>query len=271
MEDEIDLRDIFHVLWKRRLLIISCFVIAVLLGGIISYALPPVYETSSIISIGNFDDPVYTSPSSITEIMLSDEFLLGVFQEIKPNAAAREFRSFTDNIKVIPIGDKLIKISIENKKKQEGLDAVDTMIKHYSMLSENSYQKQKKILSDQITDNERRIDTINKDINQTRDIFENLQDTSDLSLGQAELRISRTIDLLAEKETERSALMDLRIDLQKQSLLISDLDVVQPAREPISPVWPKKALIVVVAGMLGICIGILAAFFKEGLKGEADN
>jgi uncharacterized protein involved in exopolysaccharide biosynthesis len=41
MEDEINLRDIFRLLWKRRLLIISTFVIAVLVAGVISFAMPP--------------------------------------------------------------------------------------------------------------------------------------------------------------------------------------------------------------------------------------
>ncbi len=52
MEDEIDLRDIFGVLWKRRLLIVGTFIIAVLLAGVISFAVPPVYKVSSIIAIG---------------------------------------------------------------------------------------------------------------------------------------------------------------------------------------------------------------------------
>ena len=34
MEDEIDLRDIFRVLWKRRLLIMGVFVFAVLAAGV---------------------------------------------------------------------------------------------------------------------------------------------------------------------------------------------------------------------------------------------
>ena len=57
MEDEIDLRDIFGVLWKRRLLILGTFIVAVLLAGVISFAMPPVYKVSSIVAVGLYDDP----------------------------------------------------------------------------------------------------------------------------------------------------------------------------------------------------------------------
>jgi len=54
MDDEIDLRDIFRVLWNGRHLIIGVFVVAVLVAGVISFAMPPVYKISSIITGGNF-------------------------------------------------------------------------------------------------------------------------------------------------------------------------------------------------------------------------
>jgi len=51
-------------------------------------------------------------------------------------------------------------------------------------------------------------------------------------------------------------------------LLIRNLEIVQPAREPISPIWPRKALIIAIAGMLGLMAGVLAAFLREGLGGR---
>lgn len=272
MEDEIDLRDIFGVLWKRRLLILGTFVIAVLLAGVISFAMPPVYKVSSIIAVGLYDDPAYTSQASMKNVMLSDEFLLEVFEVISPNGTSSEFRTFKDNVKVEPAkdSDKLVEISIETKKRKEGLKAVETMIERYSVLSQNSYGKQKKILEDQLADAEQRLAIINKEINQTYEAFQGLQNSSSSLSGEAELRFSRTIDLLSGKETQRSALMDRHIDLQRQLQLLRNLEIVQPAREPISPIWPRKALIVGIAGILGLMAGVLAAFLREGLAKPAD-
>lgn len=268
MEDEIDLRDIFGVLWKRRLLIVGTFIIAVLLAGVISFAMPPVYKVSSIIVVGLYDDPAYTSQASMKNVMLSDEFLLEVFEVVKPNGTSSDFRTFKDGVKVEPVkdSDKLVEISIETKKKKEGLKAVETMIESYFVLSQNSYNKQKKILEDQLANTDQRIEVINLEINQTREALQEMEETSGSSTAvQAEMRFSRTLDILNGKESQRSALMDRRMELDKQLLLIRNLEIVQPAREPISPIWPRKALIVGIAGILGLMVGVLAAFLREGL------
>ena len=268
MEDEIDLRDIFGVLWKRRLLIVGTFIIAVLLAGVISFAVPPVYKVSSIIAIGYFDDPAYTSQASMKNVMLNDEFLLEVFEAISPNGTSSDFRTFKDDVEVEPVkdSDRLVEISIETKKRKEGLKAVETMIERYSRLSQNSYNKQKKILEDQLADTVQRIEVVNLEINQTREALQDMEETSGSSAAvQAEMRFSRTLDILNGKESQRSALMDRRMELDKQLLLIRNLEIVQPAREPISPIWPRKALIVAIAGVIGLMAGVMAAFLREGL------
>ena len=268
MEDEIDLRDIFGVLWKRRLLILGTFIIAVLLAGVASFAMPPVYKVSSIIAVGLYDDPAYTSQASMKNVMLSDEFLLETFEAISPNGTSGDFRTFKDDVKVEPVkdSDRLVEISIETKKRKEGLKAVETMIERYSVLSQNSYNKQKKILEDQLANTEQRIQVINLEINQTREALQEMEETSGSSTAvQAEMRFSRTLDILNGKESQRSALMDRRMELDKQLLLIRNLEIVQPAKEPISPIWPRKALIVGIAGILGLMLGVMAAFLREGL------
>lgn len=267
MEDEIDLRDIFGVLWKRRLLILGTFIVAVLLAGVISFAMPPVYKVSSIVAVGFYDDPAYTSQASMKNVMLSDEFLLEVFEVISPNGTSGDFRTFKDDVKVEPVkdSDRLVEISMETKKRKEGLKAVETMIERYSALSQNSYNKQKKILEDQLANTEQRIEVVNLEINQTREALQNMEETSGSSAVQAEMRFSRTLDILNGKESQRSALMDRRMELDKQLLLIRNLEIVQPAREPISPIWPRKALIVGIAGILGLMLGVMAAFLREGL------
>jgi len=268
MEDEIDLRDIFGVIWKRRLLVLGTFIIAVLLAGVMSFAMPPVYKVSSIIAVGLYDDPAYTSQASMKNVMLSDEFLLEVFEAISPSGTSSDFRSFKDNIKIEPVkdSDRLIEVSIETNKRKEGLKAVETIIERYSMLSENSYNKQKKILVAQLADAEQRLEVINMEINQTREALQEIGETSSSSMAvQAEMRFSRTLDILNGKESQRSALMDRRMELDKQLLLIRNREIVQPAREPISPIWPRKALIVGIAGILGLMVGVMAAFLREGL------
>jgi len=272
MEDEIDLRDIFRVLWKRRLLIIGVFVAAILMAGVISFAMPSVYKISSIITVGNFDDPVYTSQASMKNVILSDEFAQEVFEQISPNATWSEFRTFKDSLKVEPVrdSDRLIEISVETKNKQEGLKAIEKMIWLYANRSEVSYNRQKKILSDQLAVTLQRLDVIDLEINQTQEALQGIQDLTGSSAVQGEMQFSRTLDRLNGMQTQRSALIDRRLELQKQLVLIRNLEVVQPATEPVSPIGPRKDLIVAIGGMLGLMVGIFAAFLREWLGRPAE-
>lgn len=265
MEDEIDLRDIIRVLWKRRRLIIGIFMAAVLVAGVISLSMPSVYRISSIFTGGNFDDPVYTSQASIKNIMLSDEFVQGVFEQIRPNATESEFQSFKNSIDVEPMkgSDRLVEISVETKNKQEGIKIVEMMIQHYANRSEDSYNRQKEILSDQLDDTMRRLDAIDREMNQTQELFPGMPELSISSGVEGDLQFSRALYRLESMQTRRSALIDRRLELQKQLVMIRNLEVVLPATEPISPIGPRKVLIVAVAGMLGLMVGIFAAFLRE--------
>ena len=268
MDDEIDLRDIFRILWKRRLMIIGIFIVAVLIAGVISFAMTPVYRVSSIIAMGNFEEPVYTSQTSVKSIILSDEFLLEVFNQIRPNATSSEFAAFKNSVKVEAIKntDKLIEISVDTPKRQEGMAAVEKIIGLFANRSEDSYNKHRRILSNQLAVTEERLKAMESEINLTFEALMNIQDSPGSSDAETELRFSRTLDRLNGMQTQRSALIDKSLDLQKQLELLRHQETLQPIREPVSPVGPRKALIVAIAGMLGLMIGIFAAFLREALQ-----
>ena len=98
----------------------------------------------------------------------------------------------------------------------------------------------------------------------------NIEDSSSSSAVQSEMRFSRTLDRLSDMETQRSELIERIQDLQKQFDLLKPLVVVQPAKEPVSPIGPQKASILATAGVLGLVLGIFAAFLREGLAGRAE-
>jgi hypothetical protein len=127
------------------------------------------------------------------------------------------------------------------------------------MLSDNGYYKQKNILEDQLKNTEQGLPLINMGINQTREALQCTEGTTSSSVTQAEMRFSRALDLLNGKETQRSALLNRRMELQKQLLLRRKLEIVQAARELVGPAWPSKVLIVAIADMLELMAAVFAA------------
>jgi len=269
MEDEIYLSDIFRVLWKNRYMIIGIFAIFVLVAGVVSFAMTsPSYRSSAIVALGNFGDPIYTSQESAMAIMQSDEFMLEVIDQLDFEVPPEEFRAFKDRIEIEPVegSSSLIVISAVTKEKQEGTEIVDTLVRLFGERSEESYDKQQKILSDSLASIEMRLETTELDLGQTREVLMGLEDLPGTSTSDKELRISRTLEYLQGGESRRSTLLDRELELEKQLTLLRHLEVVQETREPVAPIESKRVLMVAIAGMLGLMVGVLAAFLREGLR-----
>lgn len=268
MEDEIYLSDIFRVLWKNRYMIIGIFAIFVLVAGVVSFAvMSPSYRSSAIVALGNYGEPIYTSQDSAMAIMESDEYMLDVIDQLDFEVPPEEFRSLKEGIEIEPVkgSSSLLMISAVRKEKQEGKEIVDTMIRLFGERSENSYNRQQKILSDSLASTEMRLETTELDLGQTREVLmEIIEYGSGTPTMDIELRISRTLDYLQSGESRRSTLLDRELELEKQLTLLRHLEVVQETREPVAPIESKRVVIVAVAGMLGLMVGIMAAFLREG-------
>ena len=271
MEDEIDLFDIFGVLWRSRLLIIGIFTIAVLVAGIVIIAMPPIYKTSSIIALGNFGDDIYTSQAAALTIMLSDEFLLDVFQELK--MTSDKFSEFKKNIIIENVKgtDNLFTISVYSKNQQEGMRIIQGIIQQFSNLSEESYNRQTNILSNQLANTNVNLEILNRDVNESRVLLKNIQNNMlNESPQQNELRFSQMIEYLPIEEKNRQDQLNLVLDLQKQLTLARHLKIVQEPRVPLIPDQSQKIIIVAVAGILGLIIGIFTAFLRDWLRRRAE-
>lgn len=273
MEDEIYLSDIFRVLWKNRYMIIGIFAIFVLVAGVVSFAvMSPSYRSSAIVALGNYGEPIYTSQDSAMAIMESDEYMLDVIDQLDFEVPPEEFRSLKEGIEIEPVkgSSSLLMISAVRKEKQEGKEIVDTMIRLFGERSENSYNRQQKILSDSLASTEMWLETTELDLGQTREVLmEIIEYGSGTPTMDIELRISRTLDYLQSGESRRSTLLDRELELEKQLTLLRHLEVVQETREPVAPIESKRALMVAIAGMLGLMVGVFAAFLREGLRRTA--
>ncbi len=269
MDDEIYLSDIFRVLWKSRFLIIGIFAIFVLVAGAVSFAvMSPSYRSSAIVALGNFGDPIYTTPDSAIAIMQSDEFLLDVIDDLDFEVPPEEFRTFKNSIEIEPVkgSSSLLIISAVTRERQEGKEIVDEMIRLFSQRSEESYNRQQKILSNSLASTQMRLETTELDLGQTREVLRSIEDLPGTTASDKELRISRTLEYLQGGESRRSTLLDRELELEKQLTLLRHLEVVQETREPVAPIESKRALMVAIAGILGLMVGVLAAFLREGLR-----
>jgi len=76
-EYEINLLDYWRVIWKFRVLIIACFLVAVLAAGVISYRIPGVYEARTTLL-----PPTREVPSEVSYIFPSSPTTGSMFPEV---------------------------------------------------------------------------------------------------------------------------------------------------------------------------------------------
>ncbi len=91
-EEEIELMDIFMVLWKRRWLIILGTLICVLVVGVISFAIKPLYEISALIQPGKmliqdeegrYSEVTIENPIQVSKRILEKTYDLTIANELK--------------------------------------------------------------------------------------------------------------------------------------------------------------------------------------------
>ena len=278
MDDEIDLRDVFHfsrrvlgnglhIIWKSRRLIISIFMIAVLVAGLISFAMTPVYKASCVIALGNYGDPIYTNDVLAKELLLSDEYLLGVIDTLNLDVPSTEFMKFKENIEITNITGSVFEISVETTDRQNATKIVIEMVSSFINHSETQYGKYNKLLSDKMVITEENLDVLDKDINQTRTVLRNIDKLPGTTTQeQLELSHSRTLENLQNAESKRASMLDQYIELKRQLDFMENARVLMRSEEPTEPIWPRKALIAAIGGILGLMIGIFEAFRREGLR-----
>jgi uncharacterized protein involved in exopolysaccharide biosynthesis len=264
LEEELELRDLILILWKRRKLILGIFLLAVLAAAAVSFAIPPTYEVSTIIALGVFPDPTYTSQASAREILLSDELLLKVVSDLKLDVPREKFRSFKQTIKVEPVNDtNFLKISIQTTNRSEGKAIVEKMVELFKERSSASYQQYRQLLAGQLDAVRTRLSSVEADIKKTREVLSAIESTTGISSVEKDLRRSRTLEYLQSEESQRIELLDRYLALQKEINELKNVQVIRGAREPVYPVKPNKKLNVALAGMLGLMSGIFMAFILE--------
>ncbi|MCX8207847.1 MAG: Wzz/FepE/Etk N-terminal domain-containing protein, partial [Methanothrix sp.] len=145
IDDEIDLRDIFLVLWKSRRLIAAIFLIAVVAAGAISIIMPSVYRASCIVVLGNFEDPIYTTQAGAVEIIKSDAFLANLSDNLNLSLSPGQLDALRESISVEPVkgSDRLLRISIETEDPAEGKRILEGMVLLFFNMSSKSYSEQR--------------------------------------------------------------------------------------------------------------------------------
>jgi uncharacterized protein involved in exopolysaccharide biosynthesis len=197
--------------------------------------------------------------------MGSDKFILELVSRLNLSLSPGELK---ESIRIEPVkgSDRLLSISIETRDPRVGEKILEEMVDLFAERSNQSYSEQKGIIMEQLAANRQLLDSVDESINQTRQALSVIESAQGVSPLEKSLLLSYKLAYLQTAESQRLSLMDRCMSLEKQLRLMRTVEVTNaPAQSP-EPVKPRRLLIVTVAGMLGLMLGVFAAFLRESLS-----
>ena len=274
-EEEIDLREYINVLLKRKGIIILIFLIAVITAALVSYfVLSPVYQSSTVFSIALMDN---RPPSTIIaqvennvpvikineawEVITSNLILDEVIKRSNLNISSDQLRTWieVENLK----NTNFIKVSVKADSAEKVKELAENIVEVFIEKSRNKYTDKIKLIEGRIKILEQGITEFEKSIQEIENAMKNISASKGLSEAE---RYFQTSLLLNSSSNERNLYNDLIYQintLQERLNNCQDFGIISYAQLPDAPIKPNTKLNILVAGVLGLFVGIFVAFFLE--------
>jgi len=261
-EEEIDLREYVNVLLKRKGIIILIFLIAVITVALVSYfALSPVYQSSVIFSVAKIDGRSVINITEALEIIKSNIVLDEVINRMGLEETAKQLSSHitTESLK----GTNFIKISVVADSPESANNLVENIVEVFIEQNQDEYREKVKLIEDRLKTLEEQIAEFERNILEIEKAKKKIAASEELSEGERQFQTSL---LLNSSVTERSLYNNLsnQANSLKASLKSCEgFKIVNYAQLPVAPIKPNKKLNILIAGVLGLFVGIFVAFFLE--------
>ena len=300
-EDEIDLRDYINVLIKRKWGILSIFAIAVIIAVIISLILPLTFQASNLVEIGRIKKVNLQSHTGIQSVFRRGTVLKQIKTKLEQPLGLSETTSIESIAGMFDVKESLggeksgfIEIQGRSDTPEKAVEVVNAVTEILLTYHQNIFAEAKKMFNTEVESIIKSKEKTEKDIEKTNNTIVRLnQDIKNYeqeiakraniqSEGQGRIAESY-INLLAgikdQKETKESQLLNL-----EQKLISLDQSIQQKEYEkayqtkptkvevqaipPETKIAPKRKQNVMIAGILGLFIGIFYAFGAEYFSKE---
>jgi len=266
-EDEIDLKELFKILWDKKNFIISITAIITILAGIYAFNKTPIYEATALIEIGNYNNINYNNNNnnkvlvdSVPELVKKLNLLfIDLLKNEKDRKATITSISTTKGV------SGFLDIKSEASSNELAVNEINKVVSYIQNKHQTELENILNNRKSRITSLERQINTIknkqlallsNKDdLNENQALFNNLQFISMINDEQ-------TIELINEKSA-------LDVLLNKRNY--NNSKVVGRIATNNHPIKPKKKLIIAVAFIAGFILSIFLVFIMNAFRKEDDK
>jgi len=284
-DDEIDLREIFNVLWRWKWTILGVTAAFMILAFVVSkFIMDPVYEVRTVVAPANLNPLTASSLTYVVDAEKSLEWQMG--EDIKSMLKLPQVN--IDNFNALVISDHVLTRSRQALNLDQSLREMRERVKVNHEAETNTTEI---VVSG--TDPQENSDLANELVNQAMTYARELNEeymnhtiaTLESQLEQAEIKLTEAINssqatagdnARREREIERlEQMVDLlngkliEVELLQASLNNQqEIIVLSPAAPSNEPVSPRIMLNTAIAAVLGFMLVIFAVFIIEYMRSE---
>ena len=297
-EDEIDLRELFKIIWDKKIFIILFTLAITVLATVYAYIKIPIYEAKALLEIGEY------KKNPVDDAVALEKKLSTIFIDMEKNL--KDKTSEISNISVVKGLKNFLEIKSESTSNEEAKNEILKVLtfvqnEHEKILDDVKKQKEMELrnIDLQISDiKSKSVALIDKKIEnniknlksleeQLKQVDENLKKIDSLNPSLAALKLMEKRDITNSINT--ITIQNFELESKKDELLTTNLYKLEESKKIIElsllphnykntqivgeimtndfPTKPKKSLIVAVAFVTGFIISIFLVFFIQFIQG----
>ena len=297
-EKELQLRDYIKVILKRKKIILIIFFVAVFAATIVSFLMPKVYETSTVIKSGYVEEPIIKYEKA-KEMIMNSEVLSQVIakagieievsdilrrnivriEEIKDTQSFKVTVQYSDPQKTKEIAEIIGKIYVEEGQKlyqkrinlvKKELETVETTMKNAAKIIARigkSKNKNEDLINDIKNSITKEVETLDKVPGARRsykvkDHFSELKTHLDVLL----LIDNYYLNNLAQLFNTNSNLLNKKENIESILTKAEEFKILFSPSLPEFPIKPNKKLNISISAFIALFLGFFLVFFQEYLS-----
>lgn len=241
-EDEIDLRELFLIIWRKKVFIVLLTFIVTILASIYAFMKTPIYEVKAVIEVGSFNSNSNSNSNSNyieNPLNLIKKLLILNKENIKGIQDSN-----IENITLVKSTPNLIELSATSASNENGIKLLNKIVADVKEEHLSKIDSYKSLIVD--------------NINNLKSQIKLLEDDKNKFDGS-----------LAVKFELVSKINDLELQISPHNIqntkLIGDIITNE------YPIKPKKKLIVAVSFVTGFILSIFLVFFMEFIRSFKDK
>jgi capsular polysaccharide biosynthesis protein len=234
------------------------------------FVLTPIYQSSiSFLVNRELVRQQYYYPASSVNPYISDILILLTRDLILKEAVEKinldyKYGEIREKVEANNIEDtNIITLTVEDKDPKIAKDLANYIVKIFIEKNQFKYDEKRKIAEENLKIYKEQLDDVERNIIEIEKMKQKVAISAGVPDVEKHFQTSLLLNSLVTERNTRNFLISKVSSIKEDLMNYQAFKIIEPAVEPISPIKPNKELNILIAGVLGLFVGIFVAFFLE--------